>query len=62
MSLDAEKEKKEWCEKYENANQEKEQWMGKFFLMKNRLIIILVISLVMISMLTLFIIGIIIIL
>lgn len=39
MKVEAEKEKKEWIEKYEKANGEKEQWMNKFYSIKSYMLV-----------------------
>jgi len=56
MKVEAEKEKKEWIEKYEKANGEKEQWMSKFYSIKSYMLVfailfglLLVVSILLIS-------------
>lgn len=40
MKVEVEKEKKEWIEKYEQANGEKEQWMSKFYSAKSYMLVL----------------------
>lgn len=47
--VEAEKEKKEWIEKYEKANTEKEHWMSKFYSMKTYLLVLAVLCIVAIA-------------
>lgn len=56
MKVEAEKEKKEWIEKFEKANGEKEQWMSKFYSIKSYMLVfailfglLLVVSILLIS-------------
>jgi len=56
MKVEAEKEKKEWIEKYEKANGEKEQWMSRFYSIKSYMLVfailfglLLVVSILFIS-------------
>lgn len=47
--VEAEKEKKEWIEKYEKANTEKEHWMSKFYSMKTYLLVLAVLCILAIA-------------
>lgn len=59
MKVEAEKEKKEWIEKYEKANGEKEQWMNKFYSIKSYMLVFAVLFGLLLVVLILFLSGVI---
>jgi len=59
MKVEAEKEKKEWIEKYDQTNGEKEQWMSKFYSAKSYMLVFAILFVLSLAVLILVLTGVI---